>query len=85
MSYKLNNKQNTNLSDRAHRQSGSVYDVYPGCGYRCLTTCPFPVCQHDTEVEEYRQVLIAQNAHQKNMAGYCREIGCGEDAEEYGY
>ena len=47
-----------------------------------MPTDPIPWGAED---EEYRQVLIAQNAHQKNMAGYCREIECWEDAGEYGY
>ncbi|GAI57762.1 unnamed protein product [marine sediment metagenome] len=31
-----------------------------------------------------RQELILINARQKNLAGYCSELGCWEEAEEGG-
>lgn len=34
--------------------------------------------------KEFRQSLLLQNARQKNLAGYCSEIGCWEEAGEDG-
>jgi hypothetical protein len=47
----MNNKLNNNPSAPSYRAADSECDVYPGQRYCCLTSCPFPVCQHDTDVE----------------------------------
>jgi hypothetical protein len=46
----MNNKLN-NPSALSHRRADSECDIYPGRGYRCLTSCPFPFCEHDMEIE----------------------------------